>query len=209
MIHTYAAYGFKLSGPGSWAFTGVESGGRLVVLWYDATNPTHDFAARATTEIARGLHHELSLRRRIAYEIQTPFFFESVIDVSPQGWTREANAPPALQPHLPASSPLLDLDRPQPASYVLVLGDSVSDLDAIEAAYYDEDDETVDEEFLVHDARTDWDSLFGAALTEIGVQMPDMPDWFWYRTEPLMEPYRIQLERQTSAHEYECLPGSP
>jgi hypothetical protein len=94
VVHTYAAYGFNLGGPGNWAFTGVKPGRRLVVPWYDETDPTHDFAARATTEIARGLHHELSLRRRIAYEIQTPFFFESVIDVSPPGWTREASAPP-------------------------------------------------------------------------------------------------------------------
>jgi hypothetical protein len=183
MIHTYAAYGFKLGGPRSWAFTGMKPGRQLVVPWYDETDPTHDFAARATTEIARGLHHELSLRRRIAYEIQTPFFFESVIDVSPPGWTREASAPPALEPHLPASSPLRDLDRPQPASYVLVLGDSVSDLDAIEAAYYDEHDEAADEQLRIHDARIDWDSLLDAALTEIGLQMPGMPDWFWYRTE--------------------------
>ncbi len=183
MIHTFQAYGFKLGGPGCWALKGMQPGSRLVTPWYDEGNPTHDFAALATTEIAKGLNRELTLRQRIAYEIQTPFLFETAVEVSPPGWTREASAAPTLEPHLPPSSPLRDLDRPTPSLYVLVVGDSVNDLDAIEAAYYDEDDEADDEQFRLHDSRIDWDSLLDAALTEVGLQMPGLPDWFWYRTE--------------------------
>lgn len=81
---------------------------------------------------------------------------------------------------LAPASPLLDLDRPSPGIYVLVANDSVRHLDAKEDAYYDESDD--DEPFEIRDLRVDWNSLLDAALTEVSLQMPGTPDWFWYRT---------------------------
>lgn len=179
MIHTHVAYGYCLGGPGHWALKGMAPEDHLITPWYNETNPTHDLSERATKQIADGL---LSRRpappRRTAHDVWTPILFETTIEVSPPGWTREASAPPTLGGQLPPSSPLLDLDRPATASYVLVVADSVSDLETADAALYDEDDGDDD----IQDPRLDWDSLLDAALTEIGLQMSVMPDWFWYRT---------------------------
>lgn len=181
MIQTYVAYGYRLGGPGTWALTGTAPTDRLITPWFDETNPTHDLAARATGELAKGVISQPPTRRQRAnFEAQTPIMFDTAIEVSPPGWTREASGEPTLGRQLPPSSALLDLDRPAVNSYVLVVNDSVKHLDAEEAAYYDDGDG--DEPFEVLDPRVDWDSLLDAALTEIGLQMPVLPDWFWYRT---------------------------
>jgi hypothetical protein len=181
VIQTYVAYGYRLGGPGNWTLKGMAPTDRLITPWYDETNPTHDLAARATDELVNGfMNRRPTTRQRAAYETRTPIMFETAIEVSPPDWTREASGEPTLGPHLPPSSPLLDLDRPAPGTYVLVVNDSVRHLDAEEDAYYDASDD--DDTFEVRDLRVDWDSLLDAALTEVGLQMPGMPDWFWYRT---------------------------
>jgi len=180
VIQTYIAYGYRLGGPGTWAFTGMEPTDRLVTPWFDETNPTHDLAARATEELAKGvLNNPPTTGRRAIYHDDIPIMFDTAVEVSPPEWTREANGEPDLGWQLPLSSPLLDLDRPAVSSYVLVANDSVRHLDAEEAARYDDDD---DESSEIMDLRVDWDSLLDAALTEVGLQMPCLPDWFWYRT---------------------------
>ncbi len=181
MIQTYVAYGYRLGGPGTWALKGMVPSDRLVTPWYDETDPTHDLSTRATDELAKGLlSRQPTKRQRAAYDLQTPIMFDTAAEVSPPAWTREANGEPPLGWQLPPSSPLLDLDRPAASSYVLVVNDSVRHLEEEEAAYYDDDGHR--ESFGVTDLRIDWDSLLDAALTEVGLQMPDMPDWFWYRT---------------------------
>jgi hypothetical protein len=181
MIHTFVAYGFQLGGPSNWALDGMAAGDRLITPWFDETDPTHDLAACATDTIANGLGIWWPGRhRRAAHDAQTPIMFLTTIEVSPPGWTREASAPPTLGWQLPP----VELDRPAPASYVLIVIDSVTHLEAQEAAFYDEDSGDGDE-ILAYDMRVDWDSLLNGALTELGLQMPGMPDWFWYRTETL------------------------
>ncbi|GIM95709.1 hypothetical protein Ato02nite_075020 [Paractinoplanes toevensis] len=181
MIQTYVAYGYRLGGPSNWAFKGMAPSDRLITPWYDETDPTHDLAARATDELVNGfLNRRPNAQHRAAYEAQTPTMFDTAIEVSPPDWTREASGEPTLGRHLAPSSPLLDLDRPTPGLYVLVVNDSVRHLDAEEDARYDESED--DEPFEIGDLRIDWDSLLDAALTEVGLQMPCMPDWFWYRT---------------------------
>ena len=181
MIQTYVAYGYRLGGPGTWALTGTAPTDRLITPWFDETNPTHDLAARATDELAKGvLSQQPTSSRRAAYDAQTPIMFDTAIEVSPAGWTREASGEPALGRQLPPSSALLDLDQPAVNSYVLVVNDSVRHLEAAEDALYDDGDD--DEPVELLDLRVDWDSLLDAALTEIGLQMPVLPDWLWYRT---------------------------
>jgi hypothetical protein len=69
---------------------------------------------------------------------------------------------------------------------VLVILDS---LDAVEDTAADNDDiddgrddRDSDWDQRRWDPRIDWDSLLDAALAELGLQPPGMPDWFWYRT---------------------------
>ncbi|XVV10943.1 hypothetical protein ACQP2X_39815 [Actinoplanes sp. CA-131856] len=180
MIQTFVVYGYQLGGPGNWALKGMTPQARLTTPWYDETDPTHDLAERATSELTKGLSgHQPTKQQRAAYDAQTPIMFDKAIEISPPGWTREASGGPALGWQLEPSSPLHDLDRPAANSYVVVVNDSIEHLEADDEAYYDDEDA---EPLKILDSRVDWDSLLDAALTELGLQMPSMPDWFWYRT---------------------------
>jgi hypothetical protein len=181
MIHTAIAYGYDLGGPGTWRFKGFESGTALRTPWYDERDPTHDFAECALTAIlsdAGGVPLKGERRRKL--EASMPYLFLEAIEVSPPGWTREASGPP-----MPSSllSPVgeLALDQPAPVRYVLIALDSVHDIDQQHADQHRGDEAEPDEPRITR-WQTDWDSLLLAAVTELGLDIPGLPDWFWYRT---------------------------
>ena len=181
MIQTYVAYGYRLGGPGSWNLTGIAPADRLITPWFNETNPTHDLAVQATNELTKSITGPQAFERLLAFDDRNPITFDTAIEVSPPAWTREAHAGPPLGWQIPETSPLLDLDRPATNSYVLIANDSVTHLEAEEAALYDDSEE--EQPHGIADLRVNWDSLLDAALTEVGLQMPVLPDWFWYRTE--------------------------
>jgi hypothetical protein len=182
MIHTSIAYGYDLGGPGSWRFKGFETGAPLRTPWYDEHDPLNDFAECALTAIlsdASGVTPKGERRRKL--EAGMPYLFLEAIEVSPPGWTREANGPPMPSSLLPPAGALV-LDQPAPVRYVLIAFDSVHDIDQEHAEQHQgyEGDEP-DEPRIAH-WQTDWDSLLLAAITELGLDIPGLPDWFWYRT---------------------------
>lgn len=176
MIHTAIAYGYQLGGPGSWNLAGFSPGMQLRVPWFDETNPTHDLPQRATAEII-GVGATTAGARQDSHArvADLPFLLEDAVEVSPPGWTREASAPPRPATILPPGSDVLLVDRPTVSRFVLVIVDSVIDVEA--AAGHAEEHELVG-----WDRRIDWDSLLDAALVELGLQPLGMPDWFWYRS---------------------------
>jgi hypothetical protein len=108
-----------------------------------------------------------------------PFLFDAAVELSPPGWTREASARPLPAHLLPPTSPILALDQPTAPRLVLIIGDSAEDVEETDARRYLDDE---DDEIQVLDPRIDWDSLLDAALAELGLQTPRLPDWFWYRS---------------------------
>ncbi|GLH98833.1 hypothetical protein [Phytohabitans aurantiacus] len=182
MIQTFIVYGHQLGGPGNWNLVGFNPGDPLRVPWYDETDPTHDFPERAIAEITDALPATVD-RRRIRHnrEARLPFWIDAAVDLSPPGWTREANAPPGPAYLLPPTSDVYALDRPTTPRYVLIIFDSAQDIESADHARYNDEDEQVQ----LRDHRIDWDSLLDAALTELGLQAPGLPDWFWYRTGTL------------------------
>jgi hypothetical protein len=50
-LHTITAYGYRLGGPGGWQLPGLQPADQLRTAWYDETNPTHQFAERASIRV--------------------------------------------------------------------------------------------------------------------------------------------------------------
>jgi hypothetical protein len=109
-----------------------------------------------------------------------PYSIEAAIELSPPGWTREASAPPSPVGVLPPSSSVFALDRIAPARFVMVVQDSIDDIERNEDRYYNDDED--DPEPDPPAWPIDWDNLLDAALMELGLHTAGTPDWFWYRT---------------------------
>ena len=181
MIRTFIAYGYDLGGPGDWRFKGFGPGIPLRAPWYDEGDPTQDFAECALNVILTSAQgRPLRGPSRDRAEAAMPYMFDTAADFSPPGWTREAGAPPMPSRLIPAP-PVGALDQPARNRYVLLAVDSVLDIDAIEDSFYDDEDEEPQPDAMRH-WQTDWDSLLLAAVTELGLDIPGLPDWFWYRT---------------------------
>jgi len=110
-----------------------------------------------------------------------PYSIEAAIELSPPGWTREASAPPSPVGVLSASSSVFALDAIAPTRFVLVVLDSIEDIERKEDGYYNDDEED-DPEPDLPAWPIDWDNLLDAALMELGLHAAGTPDWFWYRT---------------------------
>lgn len=180
MIQTFVVYGYQLGGPGRWNFINFEPHDELRVPWYDERNPTHDFPERALAEIT-GMTATTTASRRMRSdrEAALPFVIDEAAELSPPGWTREASAPPLSADLLSPTFAANTFDQPTSSRFVLFIGDSAEEVDS--TASYDEDENYGDEPRL-WDPRIDWDSLLWAALAELGLAAPGMPDWFWYRS---------------------------
>ena len=172
MIETFIGYGYNLGGPGQWHLTGIAPGTPLRTPWYDECDPTHDFADRALDEVIGGVTGaQLTLQERNRREAGIPYHISAAIQLSPPGWTREASAPPSPSALLPPSALGYDLDQPAPLRYVLVVLDSIEDVEPHAGAPTD-----------TPPWPGDWDFLLDAALTELGLYATATPDWLWYRT---------------------------
>lgn len=174
-----SAYGYCLGGPGAWNLHRIGVGDELRTDWYDERNPLHNFAACAKAAALTRLRGAASSPA----DVDPPFAFMEALEVSPPGWTRETSAPPTLSHHLPATSDLRSLDRVAVAQYVLVIGDSLLDRDAEDAAHYRDDDSFVVDPALglTGDPSLDWDGVLIAALAGLELEPVGMPDWFWFR----------------------------
>jgi hypothetical protein len=175
MIETFIAYGYNLGGPGRWHLTGVAPGAPLRTPWYDETNPTHDFVDRALDEVIGGIADiQLTREQRNRIEAGIPYHISEAIQMSPPGWTREASAPPGPSAHLAPSVLGYAIDKPAPLRYVLVVLDSIEDVEPHAGAPTG-----------APIWPGDWDFLLDAALTELGLQATGRPDWLWYRAGTL------------------------
>ncbi|MEU8076011.1 hypothetical protein AB0B31_11215 [Catellatospora citrea] len=174
MLYTCVVYGFRLGGPGQWNLTGFSPGDQLRTAWYDEQNPTHDFAERATKEITGPAS---TATGRVSHEPYLPFTFDTAVELSPPGWTKEASAPPTPSYLLSPSLSGPALDEPAPSRFVLLINDSAT---VVEDLGYAPEHGLGDSD-RIWDHRIDWDSVLDAALAELGLQAPTMPDWFWYR----------------------------
>ncbi|MEV0269817.1 hypothetical protein AB0H43_13650 [Hamadaea sp. NPDC050747] len=110
-----------------------------------------------------------------------PFVLDTAVELSPPGWTREASAPPAPAQSLPPSSGVYALDEPAPSRFVLFILDSAEEV-TYDAGDRHDVDGGHDYGPGLFDHRIDWDSVLWAALAELGLHAPGMPDWFWNRT---------------------------
>jgi len=181
MIQTFTGYGYNLGGPGNWHLEGTAPGELLRLPWYDETDPTQDFVDALAIALA-------SREPQSDPDAPTPLIVERVIDMSPPGWTREANAPPSPSAVLPPDSAMYDPEKRAHVRYVLIILDSVGDVDAPEDSDSEEvleldDGVVIGFDGVVIDTDPDWDKLFYAALPELGVQVAGAPDWLWFRTE--------------------------
>jgi hypothetical protein len=100
-----------------------------------------------------------------------PYHISTAIDMSPPGWTREASAPPTPSVVQPPSATGYALDEPVHLQHVLVVLDSVEDVDPNAGGPAG-----------APPWPGDWDILLDAALTELGLQAAGTPDWLWFRT---------------------------
>jgi hypothetical protein len=178
-IHTVSAYGYRLGGPRAWNLHRFEPGDELRTVWYDETDPTHDFAACATAATMT----KLGLPAHGHPELALPFAFEEALEVSPPGWTRETGAPPQLGHNLPDDHALRSLDRVAVTQFVLVIADSLFDRDAESIAHHSGEDYDLDPAvYSFGDPDLDWDDALIAALTTLGLEPVGVPDWLWFRS---------------------------
>lgn len=174
-IRTFSAYGYNLGGPRAWNLFRFGPGDELRTAWYDETDPTHDFPARARQTIrarpgaAAGDTDYLDL----------PVLFVETLEVSPLGWTRETGAPPSSSDSLPPGSDLRSLDRVAVAQFVVVVADSLFDRDAEDLAHHQGDDYDVDPAI---GGGGHWDRVLIDTLTGLGLEPVGMPDSLWFRT---------------------------
>jgi hypothetical protein len=172
MIQTFIGYGYNLGGPGRWHLKGVAPGAPLRTPWFDETDPRHDFPDRALAEIISGVTGvQLTRQQQNRIESGIPYHISAAIDMSPPGWTREASAPPTPSAVLPPSAAGYALDEPAALRFVLVVLDSIEDVDANAGAPTG-----------APPWPGDWAILLDAALTELGLQAAGTPDWLWFRT---------------------------
>ncbi|MEV6923987.1 hypothetical protein AB0M46_05665 [Dactylosporangium sp. NPDC051485] len=157
-IFTHIAYGVVLGGPGSWNLVGYSGAEQVRLPWFDETVPGHDFAAGA----------ELQLDAEFGAE--HGFTVSTVVDLSPAGWAPQTAAPP-----VPAGRLAVDeVERVRAGAlaprYALVLLETVVDCD----------DDPPPSMWITNGSQ--WDADLDQALNTLGLKVPGMGDWLWFRT---------------------------